>query len=383
MNYKKLTNNHAESRLYGNIGGWLANGENFATFLEDVESKGFEELTIRLHCYGGSVFEGNVIQNAMSRSKLKINVVIDGIAASMGFMFLTGTNVANIHIAENGFGMIHRPSAGTIGDVDEHLAATKLLRDIESNFISAISARSGLPADEVRAKWLDGKDHWLNAQEMVKYGFVGKIIPAATKDFNTLKIEDLTNMQIDNVYDKFAACLPKNSQIPNQNKKMDELKKLLIVAFALTGVTAESSDTAIVEAAKAVLKQKDDRITELENAAKAEASKAIDGVIAKAEADGKIMANAGKTVEQIKAELKKVGETAGVETLNTIVAGMGASASSAPIIQSIVPEGKGAAAAKNWAWYQENAPEALEKMPNDNPAQFKELYKAEFGVYPE
>lgn len=379
MNYKKLTSKHAESRLYGNIGGWLANGENFTTFLEAVESKGFEELTIRLHCYGGSVFEGNVIQNAMSRSKLKINVIIDGIAASMGFMFLTGTSANNISIAENGFGMIHRPSAGTVGDVDEHLAATKLLRDIETNFVKAISARSGLPANEVRSKWLEGKDHWLNAEEMVKYGFAGKVVPAVTKDFNTLKIEDLTNMQIDSVYNKFVACLPTDAKITTNNKS--KMKQLLISTLALAGLTAESSDTAVIEAVKAELKKRDDRIKELEDAAKAETTKAIDNAIAKAEADGKIVAVGSKTVADVKAELKKVGETAGVETLNTVIAGM--NAKSTPIIESIKNEGKNNTEGKTWEWYQKENPQALEKMTTENPEQFKQLYKAEFGVEPE
>ena len=73
---------------------------------------------------------------------------------------------------------------------------------------------------------------------------MGKIVPSVTKDFNTLKIEDLTNIQIDNVYDKFAACLPKNSQIPNQNKKMDQKKKELQDFIARFSANASKSKQA-------------------------------------------------------------------------------------------------------------------------------------------
>ena len=81
MKYRKISATHAESKLYGNIGDWWTNGDTFTSFLEELESKGFTELTLRMHCYGGSVFEGNVMANAVSRSSMKIYVTIDGLAA--------------------------------------------------------------------------------------------------------------------------------------------------------------------------------------------------------------------------------------------------------------------------------------------------------------
>jgi len=382
MNYRKITGKHVESRLYGNIGGWTANGEDFAGMLEELESKGFEELTIRLHCYGGSVFENNVIQNAMSRSKLKINVMIDGIAASMGFMFLTGTEPKNIQIAENGFGMIHRPTAYTEGDREEHASAVKLLGDIENNFVKTISERAGLSEEEVRSRWIDGNDHWLNANEMVQYGFVGKIMPAVAKNIKDLKIDEISTLPAENVYNRFAACLDsKENSIHLNNNKM---KQLLIDTFNLKGITAESSDTAVLEAVKAVVQEKESEIIRLKNAAKAETDKAIEAVIAQAKNEGKIFATSGKTAEQVEAEMKKIGETAGLETLNVVLASLSGKKPHQSIVEMIANEGKYPAEAnKDWEWYQKNDPKSLEKMAKDDKESFKAIYRAEFGSDPD
>lgn len=42
-----------------------------------------DEICLRVHCYGGSVIEGNMIFNAIRNSKIPVNIYIDGIAASM------------------------------------------------------------------------------------------------------------------------------------------------------------------------------------------------------------------------------------------------------------------------------------------------------------
>ncbi|MEI7504813.1 MAG: ATP-dependent Clp protease proteolytic subunit, partial [Paludibacter sp.] len=96
-----------EIKLYGSIGSSGINSFDFSTQLSELEKSGCKSLTIHMHCYGGSVFEGNVIYNALKNSKMSIKIVVDGIAASMASIILLA--VKDVDIAENGYVMVHRP----------------------------------------------------------------------------------------------------------------------------------------------------------------------------------------------------------------------------------------------------------------------------------
>jgi Protease subunit of ATP-dependent Clp proteases len=373
MLIREINKRHVEVKLYGNIGGWFANGDVFTDMIADFESK-YDIMTIREHCYGGSVFEGNVMYNALLNTSLKVNIIIDGIAASMGCFVLP--SVENVSIADNGFGMVHRPKGGGQGDADDLENSAKLLRDMENNFIKRVNERTGMAEDEIKAKWFDGKDHWLNAQEMVQFGFAKRVIPATAKNIKQLDAQVLSGMAMDNIYDRYAAVLttPK-SDINNSTKNGEMNNQLLITAFGLKGVTAESSDTAILAALQDKNKENEDRIAQLEGEAKAKLETTIKVMLDTAQTEGKFMPEA-------RAAYETIGKTSGAEVLATVLAGMG---KKTVIAQAIVPQGKGeagAGTAQNWEWYQQNNPRALEQMQKENPDQFKELYKAEFGNYP-
>ena len=375
MLIKKINKTQAEVKMYGSIGGWFVDGFNFTSILDEFEASGIEEVTFRMHCYGGSVFEGNVIGGAFARSKMKINIIIDGIAASMACMILPYVPVENIQIAENAFGMVHRPTGGGNGDASDHLQAAKLLLDIEGNFIRTLAARTGRPADEIKEKFFDGKDHWLNADEMISFKLAGAKIKsvASIQQLDKLRIEQMTE---EGVYGHFAA-LAAGTDIPQNNKNFDKMKKELIEAFKLEGLTADSSDTAVLAALQAKYKNQEDRLTALETKAKAEKAASVKAALDAAEKAGKITAEVRPTYEAI-------AEASGVDVLNTVLAGLGAKTPIANLISAGGGKGgKVPEAGKDWKWYQENDAKALEEMPAKDPDAFKALYKAEYGTDPE
>ena len=368
MIVKKIDKTCAEVKLYGDIGGWFTDGQEFTEMLESVETSNYKNLIIRMHCFGGSVFEGNVIYNALQRSNLNITIVIDGVAASMGCFVLPA--IENVEIAENAFGMIHRPRSSRGGNADDHRNDAKLLDDMEQNFVKRISERTGMSETEVRKKWLDGGDHWLNAEEMVKYGFAKKVIPSTAKNIRDLDKEIVVNMGFESVFGRFAAQLNTENSINKNKKEMD--KNAIIAAFALSGVTAESSDAEILAALKQAFSTMENRINELENAAKA-----------KREADINALLDAqpeGAFTEDERSKLKEIGEKAGVDAL--AVALKKTSKTAVPSIAAMIKDAKadGNDVTKDWDWYQANNPKALEEMPEKNPEAFEKLYKAKYGA---
>lgn len=353
-----------EIKLYGDIGTWKNNGETFTNTLYEIEKTGCKDLTIRMHCYGGSVFEGNVMFNALQRSKMKIKIIIDGIAASMASVFLMAAD--EVEIADNGFIMIHTPSGFTQGNAKAHEQATKLLYDLENNFSKQYANKTGLGVDQVKLQWFDGNEHWLNADEAVKYKFASRKIPSLSKGMQSLDKEVVSTMNIKNVYNRYTAILT------NQNEK--EMKKELIEAFPLTGVTEETPDAEFIQALK-------DKFAELEEQveqgnAEGEAAKAstIKSMLDNAVNESKITADLRTTYEM-------VGKTSGIEALSSILSSI---TKRQPIVNMITKEAKGQPSTavtiknkKDWTLddYRMNAPKEL----INNPKLYDQLVEKEYG----
>lgn len=166
-----------EIKLYGTIGRDNITAFGVINEIDKAVSSGAKSITFRMHSDGGSVLDGNAIFNAIQNSKMHVKIIIDGIAASMASIVILAAD--EVEICENAFIMVHRPTGVDDGDADAHFQTSKLLKDIENNFIQLYSKKSGLTPGEVKTKWLDGKDHWLNADEAVKYGFAVRKVPAA------------------------------------------------------------------------------------------------------------------------------------------------------------------------------------------------------------
>lgn len=124
-----------------------------------------EEIDVRINSYGGDVFEGVAIFNALRRHKSKIIVHIDGIAASIASLIALAGD--EIRIARNGFLMVHHPWTFAMGNKHD---LRQIADDLEKIGDSAIRAqlveRSG-ESEAVVEKWLD-EETWFNADEAIE-----------------------------------------------------------------------------------------------------------------------------------------------------------------------------------------------------------------------
>jgi ATP-dependent protease ClpP protease subunit len=262
---------NAELKFYGSIGAGGIDPGKFSNAVLQLENAGTGELTIHMHSYGGSVFDGNVIYNTLNQSKMKIKIVIDGIAASMASIILLAAD--EVEITENGFVMVHRPFVSLFESNSEELQQTaKLLKDMEKEFARCYARKTGRSEKEFTGMWLDGKDHWLNADEAVKYGFAARKIKAVAKEPKSLDKKLFITMKIKNIYDRYAASL----SIKNET----EMKKKLIELLQLEGVTETSSDDEVLEKVK-------EKFTQLGQTSKEEVEASINALISSAQKAGK------------------------------------------------------------------------------------------------
>lgn len=381
MIYRQIDNSTGELKFYGEVSEWWINGEDFTRTLQEMESK-FATIIIRAHCYGGSVFEGTVIYNAIVRCKSKVIVKIDGVAASMMSIIMLAAD--EIIIAQNGFIMVHCPTAMTAGNAKDISATVKLLQSMEKNFASIYAKRTGKPEKDVQ-KWLDGADHWFDAEEAKSEGLVTAIEQPVVA--NILQLDKpIQNGEVENVFGRFAALLsnePINPDTKNKNAN-STMKKDVIAKFNLSGVTENSTDAEVLAALTA-------KFGSLEEAQKAQTTAAINALI-----DSTEKASGKKFEDEQRASLVAVGEKAGLEALQTML-GMtatvvgespdkNASSTSIPRVVTMTTS-QGASvteARKDWGWdkWQEEDPEGVEAMEKNDPEAFKALYKAKFGVVP-
>lgn len=185
-----------ELLLYGEIGGWGISAESFMAALKQVPAN--HRINLRIYSPGGSVFDGNVIFNALQRHPGGVVTHIDGLAASMASVVaLAGKPVK---MASNALYMIHNVSGGAHGDAEDLRKTADLIEKIQQTIVDAYTKRTGKSADEI-AKMMD-EETWFTAAEAKEHGFVDEVTEevkmAATFDLSGFKKApriDTTNKQ--------------------------------------------------------------------------------------------------------------------------------------------------------------------------------------------
>lgn len=386
MIYRQLDGNIGELRFYGEISEWWISGEDFTRTLQEMEGK-FSTIHIRAHCYGGSVFEGNVMYNAILRCKSKTIVYIDGVSASMMTIVMQAAD--EIVIAENGWVMVHCPIGYERGNAKQMFQCYKLLTGMEKNFAKTYARKTGKSEKDVEA-WFDGADHWLNAEEAKAEGLVTRIEEPVVA--NVVQLDKPTdNGQEETVFGRFAALLSADPSNNDKHKKEDcNMKKELIAKFGLTGVTEASTDAEITAAMQAKL----DGVTQTSQKVVDESVEAIIASMEKA---------TGKNYEaSVRTSLVTVGKTSGLTVLQAMLGinvpstepaasavstAQSAQPAAVPQVVSLLNNNSTTVVAedrKSWNWdkWQEEDSDGIETMEKTDPEAFKKLYHAKYGVIP-
>lgn len=363
----------AENNVLKCIGTiWNGDGEQFIRTFQFVENS-YDNIIIKLHTDGGSVFDGNLIFNAINSSKKNIEIHIIGIAASMGAVISQSTQ--KVYMVENGFMMIHAPSGFVYGTAPEFEKYAILLREIESNFSKTLQKITGQSKEYVD-KWLVG-DNWFSAEQALKEKLIAGIIENETE----VERFDPTQLESQNeAFARFAALyIPKNDI--NNNSTNEEMKKPLIQALGLQGVNEQSSDTAVIEAVqqhyeaensqvKKDLEAEKKKTADLQAKIDEQSNGAVASIIAEAVKAGKIKKEDEPTYEAI-------GKTSGIEALQTVFANMN---TRKPIAGQINGGTDANLDRASWDFdkWQTEDPRGFEALAKTDPEKFKTLFNAKY-----
>src|SRR5690606_28475852 len=177
----KLDGQKARIDIYGDIvsEGWRwgddeTSAVSFRNALGELGEIG--ELDLHINSGGGDVFEAVAIFNMIQRHKAKVNVHVDGLAASAASVIAMAGDT--VHMPANSMLMIHNAWSGFMGNHHELRAFADTLEKINNSSVKQayIEKNPEINVEELSA--LMDKETWLSASEALELGLIDEITGA-------------------------------------------------------------------------------------------------------------------------------------------------------------------------------------------------------------
>lgn len=139
-----------------------------------LQEMGDEPIKIFINSQGGHVEAGDTIHDMIKFVKPRVIVIGTGWVASAGITIYLGADKENRYSLPNTRYMIHQPLGGFNGPAtDIGIEAKEILR-VRKRINTIISDATGQTLEKIEQD--TDRNYWLNSNEAVEYGIVGKII---------------------------------------------------------------------------------------------------------------------------------------------------------------------------------------------------------------
>ena len=153
----------AEVHIYDEIGYWGTSAKDFAQQLAELD---VDRIQLRINSPGGNAWDGVAIMNTLRRHRARVEVTVDGIAASAASLIA----MAGDHIVMNRSSqmMIHDTSGMAWGNAATMRETADLLDKLSDSYADAYAKRAG----GSRGAWRDvmRAETWYTAEEAVLAG---------------------------------------------------------------------------------------------------------------------------------------------------------------------------------------------------------------------
>lgn len=167
--------------IYDVIGsGFFESGVTDKSVRDDLAKfKNTEPLLVRINSPGGDVMQAVAIKTMIDQWKGRVEVQIDGLAASAASYIATAG--AKVTMADGAMYMIHNPWTIAVGDARDMRKQADVLDKIGSKLIDAYARKTGKGHDDLQ-KMLD-EETWLTSDEAVEQGFADEVIKETAMAF--------------------------------------------------------------------------------------------------------------------------------------------------------------------------------------------------------
>lgn len=163
----KIENSTADSTtiyVYDEISSWGVSAKDFVAELNGIKTP---SINLRINSPGGDVFDGITIHNALKQHSSKVNVQVDGLAASIASIIAMAGD--EVRMAKNSFMMIHNAWTFTAGNADELTKMADTLRKIDGTLVKTYQDKTRASQKDIKQMMAD--ETWLSADEALAKGF--------------------------------------------------------------------------------------------------------------------------------------------------------------------------------------------------------------------
>lgn len=189
-------------------------------FKDELSQFKGKDITVWIDSYGGSVFAGASIYNALKNHDGKITVKVDGKAMSAASVIaMAGDEILMSPVAVM---MIHNPLTRASGNMHDLRKVADVLDTVKESIINAYVAKTGRPRNKISQMMDD--ESWFSANVAVKEGFADGVLyqdqPIDVQNmkdlsFNRLSIVNSASQSIKHAVDLFQKPAINENQISN------------------------------------------------------------------------------------------------------------------------------------------------------------------------
>ena len=134
-----------------------------------------KDISLYIISPGGSITAGMAIYDTMQYIRCDVSTICIGMAASMGAFLLAAGAKGKRRALPNGEILIHQPLGGARGQATEVAIHAEQLIKTREKMNKILAERTGQTVEQIA---LDTeRDHYMTAEEALKYGLIDEIIP--------------------------------------------------------------------------------------------------------------------------------------------------------------------------------------------------------------
>lgn len=176
-----------------------------------------DDITVRLHSYGGDVYDGQAIYNTLKRNAARVRIEIDGAAMSAAsFIAMAGDEVA---MAENAIFMIHDPWTVVMGNARDMRDMADSMDKVRDTITSVYHSRTLLPVADIN-NWMAAETYF-DANEALAVGFATEVIPnKGINDLNTSIIRNRWKNCPDDLVEKLESAATDSGKLENMRRRV-------------------------------------------------------------------------------------------------------------------------------------------------------------------
>ena len=135
-----------------------------------------KEINFYMNTPGGSITAGMAVFDTIKLITSPVNVIVTGMAASMGSILLCGASKGRRFLYPHSRVLIHQPliSGRMIGPASDINIQAKEMEKLRAELNQILAEASGQPIEKITKD--SDRDYYLNAKEAIAYGLADKIV---------------------------------------------------------------------------------------------------------------------------------------------------------------------------------------------------------------